>query len=149
MPLDPPWQLWRLFTYVFISPVSFFSPFSLLFFYWASVGIETHLGRIVLTRLLVLLALAPLAVAAIGWRGFNHSSIMDGRYRLLGRLIVAFATLYPNTEAWGWVPYKWVAFACILCGSFMLLAVRGGLEVGSIFPSFAAGFIRIPSWKLG
>src|SRR5213076_2351575 len=45
MPLQPAWSVWRLVTYVVIGQVSFFTPFSILFFYWISVGLETHLGR--------------------------------------------------------------------------------------------------------
>ena len=147
MPLEPAWWLWRLFTYVLISPVSFFSPFAILFFYWVSVGIETHLGRIVLTRLLILLALVPPAVAAIWWWGFDHSSLLSGNYMLLGGLIVAFATLYPNTETWGWIPFKWMAFACIVCGSLMLFAGRQWFEIAQLWASCLAGFLYIRQAK--
>jgi hypothetical protein len=147
MPLEPTWWLWRLFTYVLIDHVSFFSPFAVLFFYWVSVGIETHLGRIVLTRLLILLALVPPAVAAIWWWGFDHSSLLSGSYMLLGGLIVAFATLYPNTETWGWIPFKWMAFACILCGSLMLFAGRQWFEIAQLWASCLAGFLYIRQAK--
>src|SRR5579871_5147215 len=32
MPLEPAWSVWRLFTYVLIDHISFFSPFAILFF---------------------------------------------------------------------------------------------------------------------
>jgi hypothetical protein len=150
MPLDPPWWLWRLFTYAFIQRISFFSPFSILFFYWVSVGIETHLGRIVLTRLLVGLALVPPAVAAVWWWAFDHSSIVDGNtgsYMLLGGLIVAFATLYPNAETWGLIPFKWMAFACIVCGSLMLFAGRQWFELTQLWASCLGGFLYIRQAK--
>jgi len=147
MPLDPPWWVWRLFTYVLIDQVSFFSPFAILFFYWVSVGIETHLGRIVFTRLLALLTLVPPAAAAIWWWGFDHSSIISGNYMLLGGLIVSFATLYPNADAWNWIPFKWMAFACIASGSFMLLGTQKWFEIAQLWASCLAGFLYIRQAK--
>jgi hypothetical protein len=140
MPLLPSWSVWRLFSYVFVDRVSFFTPFSIMFFYWASVGIETHLGRIVLTRLLLLLALVVPAVAAFWWWMYSQPSGAIGGSMLLGGLIVAFATLYPNTEAWGWIPFKWMAFACIACGSLMLLAAHDWLGIAELWISCAVGF---------
>ncbi|EDY16360.1 hypothetical protein CfE428DRAFT_6077 [Chthoniobacter flavus Ellin428] len=147
MPLDPPWWIWRAITYVLISPVSFFSPFAILFFYWVAVGIETHLGRVVLTRLLVLLALTPPAVAAVWWWGFGHSSLLDGYYMLIGGLIVAFATLYPNADAWSWIPFKWLAFACIACGTFMMLGEKHWFEIAQLWSSCIVGFLYIRQAK--
>jgi hypothetical protein len=143
MPLDPPWWIWRLFTYVFVDEVSFFSPISIVFFYRFSVGIETHLGRGVLTRLLLLLTLAPPAVAAVWWWGFDHSSLLQGNYMMVAGMIVAFATLYPNAEWWGWVPFKWLAFACVVCGSLMLLAARQWFEIAQLWATCLAAFLYI------
>ena len=152
MPLNPAWSLWRLFTYVFVSQVSFFSPFSILFFYWMSVGIETHLGRVPLAKLLILLALAVPAVAAVWWMLFPgepemfrmlSNTFQNGQYLFMSGLLVAFATLYPNTEAWGWVPFKWVAFACIVCGSLMLLAQNAWLNLSELWCSCAVAFAYV------
>lgn len=140
MPLVPPWTVWRLITYIFVGPISFFTPFSIMFFYWASVGIETHLGRIALSRLLVLLALVVPAVAAFWLWAFHQPSAAIDDYVFLGGLIVAFATLYPNTEAWGWIPFKWMAFACIACGSLMLMAAHDWLGIAQLWVSCAVGF---------
>ena len=142
MPLQPPWTLWRLFTYVFIGPINFFTPFSIFFFYWMSVGIETHLGRQVLTRLLVLLVLVVPAVAAFWWWGLGLSTSTIGvyNYMLNSGLLVAFATLYPNTEAFGWVPFRWIAFACIFCGSLMLMAEHSWDGIAQLWISCAVGF---------
>jgi hypothetical protein len=145
MPLDPAWSLWRLFTYVFIGRVSFFTPFGILFFYWMSVGIETHMGRPKLAKLLVLIALVTPAVSAVWWWLFREGSntFINGDYMLLSGLLVAFATLYPNSEAWGWIPFKWVAFACIVCGSLMLLASPARpdwLGIAELWGSCLAGF---------
>src|SRR3954452_7705979 len=50
MPLEPAWSLWRLVTHILIMPISFFTPFSIICFYWWSVGVETHLGRTILSK---------------------------------------------------------------------------------------------------
>lgn len=144
MPLDPAWSLWRLFTYPFVGEVNFFTPFGILFFYWMSVGIETHMGRPKLVKLLVLLTLVVPALTAVWWWGFGWSSLFTGgNYMLLSGLLVAFATLYPNTEAWGWIPFKWVAFACIFCGSLMLLARNDWPGIQQLWGSCLVGFAYI------
>ena len=145
MPLRPEWSIWRLFSYVFVGRVSFFTPFSILFFYWLGVGIETHLGRAILARLLILITLLTPALAALWWWSFDvpFNSYAIDNYMLMSGLLVAFATLYPSTEAWGWVPFKWVAFACIACGSLMLLAARDWLGIAQLWASCAASFAYI------
>jgi hypothetical protein len=143
MPLRPAWSLWRLFTYVFVDRISFFTPFALICFYWFSAGIETHLGRGVLTRLLIMLVLVPPAVAAAIYWTLHVDGAAIGSYSLACGLLVAFATLYPNSEAWGWIPFKWVAFACIFCGSLMLLASRDMPALAELWISCAVGFAYI------
>ncbi len=142
MPLEPGWSLWRLVTYVFVNQVSFFTPFSIFFFYWMSLGIETHLGRPTLARLLTLLVLVVPAVAAAWWFGLGRSSstFTNGDYVFFSGMLVAFATLYPATEAWGWIPFKWVAFACIVCGSLMLLAGNDWVALTQLWASCGVAF---------
>jgi len=142
IPLRPAWSLWRLVSYVFADQVSFFTPFAILFFYWMSVGIETHLGRTALAKLLFLIVLVAPAVSAVWW-ALGIPSSVSGNYAFLGGLLVAFATLYPNTEAWGWIPFKWVAFACIVCGSLMLLAGHDWIGLSVLWASCVAGFAYI------
>jgi hypothetical protein len=139
MPLTPAWSLWRLVSYVFIGEISFFTPFAILCFYWWSIGIETHLGRGVLTRLLALLALTGPAACVVWWT-LGSASAAIGSYAFTGGLLVAFATLYPNTEAWGWIPFKWLTFACVACGSLMLLASRNWVALSQLWAACAAGF---------
>ena len=143
MPLAPAWSAWRLFTYPIIGQVSFFTPFSILFFYWLSVGLETHLGRPKLAWLLVVITLVTPAVAALWWWAFGAPSSAFDNYMLMSGLLIAFATLYPNTEVWGWIPFKWFAFACIACGSLMLLASRQWLQISQLWASCAAAFAFI------
>jgi hypothetical protein len=145
MPLEPAWTVWRAVTYVFINQISFFTPFSIFFFYWMSVGIETHLGRAVLARLLLLLVLTVPAVAFAWYAllGVPSSTFGSGDYLLFSAVLVAFATLYPSTEAWGWIPFKWVAFACIACGSLMLLAEKNWVALSELWASCAVGFFYV------
>lgn len=142
MPLEPAWSLWRLFTYVFINQVSFFTPFSIFFFYWMSVGIETHLGRPALARLLTLLVLTiPVVAGAWYWlAGVSSTTWLNGDYLFFSGVLAAFATLYPRTEAWGWIPFKWIAFACIVCGSLMLLASHDWVALSELWVSCAVAF---------
>ena len=140
MPLDPAWSLWRLFTYVIVNPISFFTPFAILCFYWWSVGIETHLGRERLATLVLLLVLIAPAMCGVWWVLGARTGAM-GDYAFTGGLLVAFATLYPNTEAWGWIPFKWLAFACLACGSLMLLADRHYPALSQLWASCGAAFL--------
>ena len=140
MPLEPSLSLWRLVTYVFIGRLSFFTPFGILLFYWWSVGIETHLGRWVLAKLLTLLVLVSPAVCAVWWWGFGTPTLSAGNYAFTCGLLVAFATLYPQTEAWGWIPFKWIAFASIACGSLMLFGDRDWFSLSELWATCAAGF---------
>jgi hypothetical protein len=140
MPLIPGWSLWRLITHVLVQQISFFTPFALLCFYWWSVGVETHMGRAVLSKLLLVLALTTPAVGAVWWWVFHVPSGSLGSYAFTSGLLIAFTTLYPNTEAWGWIPFKWLAFACITCGSLMLLASHAWVELSQLWASCAVGF---------
>jgi hypothetical protein len=140
MPLYPGWTVWRLFTYVFINPLNFFTPFGIWCFYWFAVGIETHLGRIRLSQLLVILTLVPVVFAAVLYWGRGVPTDAGGISLLLAGLLVAFATLNPKTEAWGWIPFKWMAFACIFCGSLMYLAHRDWIPLIELWLSCVVGF---------
>ena len=139
MPLVPEWSLWRLVTYVFVGELSFFTPFAIFCFYCWSMGIETHVGRTILSKLLALLLLASPLVTVVCWK-LGVPAVAAGNYAFTCGLLIAFATLYPNTEAWGWVPFKWLAFACVACGSLMLLSNRSWGELSQLWASCAVGF---------
>lgn len=143
MPLLPAWSVWRAITYVTVQPINFFTPFSLLCFYWWGVGIESHMGRSVLSKLLLLLALSGAAVGALFWWGFGASTLTVGNYAFTAGLMIAFATLYPNAEAWGWIPFKWLAFACLVCGSLMLLASRSWTELWQLWVASGVAFAYV------
>jgi hypothetical protein len=99
-----------------------------------------------------MLVLATPAVAAFWWWAFNSPSTTysTNDYMFLSGMLVAFATLYPNTEAWGWIPFKWMAFACVVCGSLMLLAQHvqlGWQALGELWVSCLVGFAYIQHTK--
>jgi hypothetical protein len=128
------------FTYPLIDQFSFFTPFVIFFFYWLAVGIETHLGRAVLTRLLAILVLLPVGLACAMWWGFSAQGWLHGHWVLSMGLVIAFATVYPRAEAWGWIPFKWVAFACLVCGSMMELAGHDWVNLVSLWGCAGAAF---------
>lgn len=121
VPLKSAWGLLGIVTYPFMGLPNFFTPFAILCFYWWASGIETHLGRRPLTTLLAILTLGPVAAAWIFYGLFGIPSLMQGNYILTMGLIIAFATLYPNSEVWGWIPMKYFAAFCVACG--LLIAI--------------------------
>ena len=139
------------FTYPFMDYLSFFTPFGIFFFYRFSVGIETHLGRSVLTKLLLLLTLVPVALATLIYYAFGipMAAMGMGDKELMGDIliligvIIAFSTLYPNAEAFVWVSFKLLAFVCLLCGSLMALAERNWLILTGMWLCAATGFLVI------
>jgi hypothetical protein len=138
------WKGWlSILTYPFIEPPTFFSPFMILCFYWWSMGIETHLGRGPLVRLLAILLLLPVAFLGVMWLGGTSGGPIAGSFLITAGLLVAFATLYPNAEWWGWVPFKYLAFACILCGSLVSFADHDLLGLAELWIVCAASFSYI------
>lgn len=112
--------LWQLFTYPLINPPSFFFLFGLFFFYWFGTDVERYLGRSRYLKLFLLLLATPPLVSTLWW----WSGISAGCYGSINLTIgyfVAFATLYPNLEYWGWITMKWLAFAGIVLSSMNYL----------------------------
>ena len=135
------WKGWlSVLTYPFVSEVNFFTPFTIICFYWWAAGIETHLGRAPLVRLLLLLTLTPVVSDVVLSYALKMNNVLAGDYIITIGLLVAFATLYPNAEWIGWVPFKYLAFACILCGSLMFVAERAWLGVASLWLVCLASF---------
>src|SRR5438034_318034 len=57
------WTGWlAVFSYPLVDKVTFFTPFAIMIFYWLAVGVESHLGRGPLVKLLILITLTPVAV---------------------------------------------------------------------------------------
>lgn len=129
--------------YPFIGQISFFTPFGIIFFYFLALGIETHLGRRRLARLLILLTLVPALIGTISHFVFGHFVILSGNYLIASGLLIAFATLYPNADFSGWIPFKWIAFACLVAGSLMDLSQHQWRDLISLWGCAAGAFLYV------
>jgi membrane associated rhomboid family serine protease len=142
------WQrgwLWQLLTYPFIDQPSFFYLFSILFFYTSGIEVEKYLGRVRFMKLYALLVLLPVAIVSL-WSlsaGMAFGGVA-GPYDLTLGMFIAFATLYPNLEFWGFVPLKWFAFAGLALASMNHLPRHDWIGLSMLWGNCAAafGFIR-------
>lgn len=136
------WTRWlSVLSYPFIDIPSFFTPLGIVCFYCWATGIESHLGRGALVRLLILLVLLPVAFLGVLRLAGGPPGMIAGNFFITAGLLVAFATLYPSAEWAGWVPFKYLAFACIVCGSLMMIAQRDWLGVAELFLVCLASFL--------
>lgn len=122
--------IWQPFTCVLIQNASFFFLFNLFFFYWSGTEVEKYLGiRRYLFLFALLLLIAPLVLIAWGARAAYWPYF--GSYELSVGIFIAFATLYPNVELFGWVTLKWLAFAGLVLASMQYLPGHqwGGLSI--------------------
>jgi len=135
------WSGWlSVLSYPFIELPSFFTPLGIVCFYWWAAGIESHIGRGPLVRLLAILMLLPVALLGIlSVCGISYGGLA-GQFLITSGLLIAFATLYPNADWAGWVPFKYLAFACVLCGSLMLVADRNWLGIANLWLVCVASF---------
>ena len=143
VPLQSAWGVLGIVTYPFMGLPDFFTPFAIMCFYWWACGIETHLGRRPLVTLLAILALAPAAAAWFWWGLFGMGSSMQGNYLLTIGLLIAFATLYPNTEVWGWIPFKYFAAMCVACGLLIKIGDKAWGAVAHIVAICLISFLYI------
>ena len=142
-PVDS-WTGWlSVLSYPFVSRVDFFTPLSIVCFYWWAAGIESHLGRRPLVRLLGILVLLPVAFLSLLSLGGAPHGMLAGQFLITAGLLVAFATLYPQAEWAGWIPFKYLAFASILCGSLMFIAEHDWLGVAGLWIVCVASFLFI------
>jgi hypothetical protein len=132
-----------LWIYPLIDRFSFFTPFAIFCFYWWSIGIETHLGRKVLSQLVILLIAVPAAASTLVAYSLNSPDILLGNFYLAAGMIVAFSTLYPNALAFGFIPFKYVAVACVFCGSLMMVAEKRFLGLVGLWSTCLAALLFI------
>jgi hypothetical protein len=141
--------LWQPLTCTLIQTASFFFLFNVFFFYWSGNQVEQYLGvRRYLKLIGLLLAVPPLTF--IAWGRMATLWSYYGSYELTVGMFIAFATLYPNIEIFGWVSLKWLAFAGLVLGSMQYLPRHewGYLTVlwGMCLTSFV--FIRVVQERL-
>jgi len=65
-------------------------------------------------------------------------------YELAIGFFVAFATLYPNVEFWGWITMKWLAFAGIVLSAMNYLPNRDWPGLSTLLGTcgVAFGYVR-------
>ena len=137
-------SVWQPLTCTFIQDVNFFSLFNILFLFWSASEVEKYIGRGRFLKLIALLLIIPPLVISV-WSIFGVYWAYYGSYEFSIGLFIAFATLYPNVEIFGWIPLKWMAFAGIVLGSMQQLPQHewGDLSVLWIMCAVSFGFIRL------
>ncbi|MBA3961309.1 MAG: hypothetical protein H0X40_05330 [Chthoniobacterales bacterium] len=113
-------SVWQPITCVLIQGASFFFLFNIFFLYWSGVEVEKYLGRQRYLTLLALLLLVP-PVFLTCWSAGGVHWTYYGSYEISVGMFIAFATLYPNVELFGWVTLKWLAFAGLVLASMQTL----------------------------
>jgi hypothetical protein len=132
--------VWQPLTSVLIQEASFFFLFNVLFLYWSGTEVERYLGlRRYIILLGLLLIVPPILLTA--WSAFGVNWIYYGPYEISVGMFIAFATLYPGIELFGWVTLRWLAFAGLVLASMQYLPYHqwGYLSVlwGMCLTSFA------------
>jgi hypothetical protein len=112
--------LWQPLTCTFIQTASFFFLFNIIFFYWAGMELEQFLGIRRFLKLFGLLLMIP-PIVLIAWGSVGATWTYLGSYELTIGIFIAFATIYPNLELFGWVTLKWLAFAGLVLASMQYL----------------------------
>jgi hypothetical protein len=134
--------IWQPFTCIFIQTASFFFLFNVIFFYWAGTEVEKYLGiRRYLFLFGMLLLIAP--VVLIAWGRAAAMWHYAGSYELSVGLFIAFATLYPNIELFGWVSLKWLAFAGLVLASMQYLPNHEWGNLSILWAMCLTGFLYI------
>lgn len=136
-------RFWQPLTAPLLQNANFFFLFSVLFFYWSGNQVEQYLG---VRRYLVLVGLLLLVppIVLIAWATTGTQWIYFGSYEFTIGMFIAFATLFPEVEVFGWVTLKWLAFAGLVLVSMECLPEHkwGTITIlwGMCLVSF--GFIR-------
>ena len=134
--------LWQPFTCTFIQEVTFFSIFNVLFMFWSGSEVEKYLGRRRFLQLIGTLLLIPPMVISV-WSLFGVHWLYYESYEFSIGLFIAFATLYPNVQWFGWVPLKWLAFVGLFLGSMQQLPRHEWGHLSVLWIVCAASFVFI------
>lgn len=134
--------VWQPFTCTLIQSPSFFFLISMLFLHWSGAEVEKFLGRNRFLAFLALLLLMPPTMMLI-WSMLGQHWTYVGSYELAIGMFVAFATMYPNIEMFGWVTLKWLAFAGLVLASMQYLPNRDWGYLSVLWGMCAAAFLYI------
>jgi carbonic anhydrase/acetyltransferase-like protein (isoleucine patch superfamily) len=88
------------------------------------------------------------ATAVLGAHGFGYKEA-GGGYLLSAGLMVAFASLYPNTEFFGWVPMKWLIFASLAFGSLVSISQQDYIGLIALWGTAGVAFSFIRDYQGG
>jgi len=141
--------LWQPFTFSFVGGVSFFTLLGLMCLYSWGVEVERHLGRARFLTLFALLVLVQPALSLVWWLVFGVPVALGGSYAVTAALLIAFATIYPNIEYFGWIPLKWFAFACFAIGSLMYFPAHDWVGLSMLWAACGAAFGYVRSLQQG
>ena len=133
---------WQPLTCTFIQSADFFFVFNILFLYWAGRQLEEFLGRKRFIQLFVMLLLIPPLVIS-SWVLFGRAWMYFGSYEVCIGMFIAFATVYPNIELFGWVTLKWLAFAGIILGTMQDLPHHAWGNLSVLWAMCLAAFLYI------
>jgi len=140
--------LWQPLTYVWLGRTDFFTPLGILCFYSWGVEVERYVGRKRFFTLFGLLVATPVVLGLI-LMPFGISVGAFGHYEILAAMLIAFATLYPNLEYFGWFPLKWFAFVCVAVGSLMYFPKHDWIGLILLWANCAVAFGYIRWIQLG
>ncbi len=140
--------IWQPVTAVLIQEASFFFAFNILFLYWSGTEVEKFLGRRRYLILLALLLLVPLIILT-AWAAIGLQWTYLGSYEISIGMFVAFATLYPGVELFGWVTLKWLAFAGLVLASMQHLPGHQWGSLSVLWGMSLASFLYIRSVQKG
>lgn len=135
--------VWQPLTYPFVELPSFFTLLGMFCFYSWGIEVERYLGRVRYLKFVALLVLLLPLVCGL-WHFAGIPAGTSGNYVLTASMLIAFATLYPNIEYFGWIPLKWFAFACFCIGSLMYFPEHNWVGLTLLWASCGAsfGFVR-------
>jgi hypothetical protein len=135
-------SIWQPLTCVLIQGPDFFFLFNVFFFYWAGTEVEKYLGiRRYLWLLAILVLVGPIVLSAWAIGGVYWTYL--GSIELSIGMFIAFATLYPNVELFGWVTLKWLAFAGLVLGSMQRLPGHSWGSLSILWAMCLAAFLCI------
>ncbi|HVU37014.1 MAG TPA: DUF6576 domain-containing protein [Opitutales bacterium] len=140
--------LWQIFTCTFINDPQFFFPFAVFFFYQFGSELEQFFGRRTFFKLYGALLLTIVLILG-AWQLLGVQGRYYGMNEVTIGLFVAYATLYPNLECFGWVPMKYVAFACCFISAMGYLSGRDWYGLSILSGTCLAAFGLTRYLKLG
>lgn len=137
-------RLWQVVTYSFIDFPSFFTILGLLFLYISAVEVEKYIGKTRFLTLYGIILLIPVvSLTAVGMV-LGYQMVYFGNTEVAIGLFIAFCTLYPGVQWFGFITAKWLAIASLALATLSDMAAGAYISVGELWLicSFSFGYIR-------